>query len=255
MTVQFLTTIILAVVGWIIAAFLAFKLAKKKKPVWALSTRVVIDIGTGAPSGLKMTFRGLPIHDVYRTVFVFLNKGTETIRSTDVPESVVVHFEGAKILEQPTILATSKQVNKVSTRRVVKDGDEAVEVDFLYLDHDDGVMVEVLHTKSERMKCSGIVMGAGEIKYIGEFLRRPPPHWLPIIVVVFPTLFGCILYSMWNYVAGWVLATQIKYLFIIPVILTLFLVVYFVRYMVREFPVFYRYLRFPRWTGLHVRPS
>jgi len=252
---RFLVTIIspVTVALGIATIILAIKLAKKKKPVWALNTRRIIGIGTGAPSELKMTFRGLPVDAVYRTLFVFFNKGTETIRKTDVAEAVTIHFEGAKILDQPTALATSKQVNKLSVRHVIQDGDEAVEVDFLYLDHNDGIMVEVLHTKSERIRCSGIIMGAGEIDYIGEFLRRPPPYWWPIFNVVFFTLFGCIVYSVWHEVASWVLTTQIKYLFIIPIILTLFLTVYLVRYMVREFPVFYRYLRFPRWTGLYSR--
>jgi len=162
---RFLLTIIspVTVALGIATIILAIKLAKKKKPVWALNTRGIIGIGTGAPSELKMTFRGLPVDDVYRTVFVFFNKGTETIRKADVAEAVAIHFEGAKILDQPTALATSKQVNKLSVRHVIQDGDEAVEVDFLYLDHNDGIMVEVLHTKSERTRCSGIIMGAGEI--------------------------------------------------------------------------------------------
>jgi len=242
----FVATVVLSVV-------LAFKLAKKKKPVWALNTRIIIGIGTGSPSELKMTFRGLPVDDVYRTVFVFFNIGTETIRKADVAEAVTIHFEGAKILDQPTALATSKQVNKLSVRYVIKDGDEAIEVDFLYLDHDDGVMVEVLHTKSERIRCSGIIMGAGEIDYIGEFLTRPPPYWLPIIFIVFSALVGYTIYYIWHEVASTILAAQINYLLILPIIATLFMIVYFIRFMFTGFPVFYRYLRFPKWTGLHSR--
>ena len=248
-----LLSIILAVIFSITTIILALKLAKKKKPVWALHTRKIMGIGTDSPAELKMTFRGLAVDDVYRTKFIFLNKGTETIRKADVAEAVTIHFEGATILDQPTALARSKQANELSVRQIIKDGDKAVEVDFLYLDHDDGALVEVLHTKSERIRCSGIIMGAGDIDYIGEFLRRPPPSWFPIMLVVFFTLFGCMIYSMWNDFARWVLTTQIKYLFIIPTIFTLFLTVYLGRYMVRESPVFYRYLRFPRWTGLHTR--
>lgn len=253
MDLPFLLTIIITVALGTAAIILALKLAKKKKPVWALNTTIIISVGIEAPSELKMTFRGLPVDDVYRTKFIFLNKGTETIRKADVAEAVTIHFEGARILDQPTALARSKQANELSVRQTIKDGDGAVEVDFLYLDHDDGALVEVLHTKSERIRCSGIIMGAGDIDYIGEFLRRPPPFWFPLMLVVFFTLFGCIIYSMWNDFARWVLTTQIKYLFIIPTIFTLFLTVYLGRYMVREFPVFYRYLRFPRWAGLHTR--
>ena len=243
----FVATVVLSVV-------LAFKLAKKKKPVWAFNMIRIIGIGTDAPSELKMTFRGIPVDDVYQTLFVFFNKGTETIRKADVAEAVAIHFEGAKILRQPIALATSKETNKLSVSRVIKDGNEAVEVDFLYLDHDDGVMVEVLHTKSERVRYSGIIMGASEIGYIGEFLRRPPPYLLiPIIFAGFSSLVGYVVYTMLHDVASTILATQSKYLLILPIGFSLFMIVYWVRFMVKQLPVFYRYLRFPRWTGLHSR--
>ena len=232
---------------------LAIKLAKKKKPVWALNTRKIIGIGTGAPPELKMTFSGLPVDDVYRTVFIFFNKGTETIRKADVAEAVAIHFEGGKILGQPTALATSKPVNKVSLRHINKDGDEAVEVDFLYLDHDDGVMVEVLHTKSERIRCSGIIIGANEIGYIGEFLERPAPYSLTIMAAVISMMVGFIIYLMWHDVDN-LLATQTKYSLIIPIVGTLLIIGYWVRSMVIKLPVLYRHLGFPKWTGLHKSP-
>lgn len=238
----------------VLSVFLAFKLAKRKKPVWAFNMRRIIGIGTGAPPELKMTFRGLPVDDVYHTLFVFFNKGTETIRKADVAEAIAIHFEGAKILRQPIALAKSKETNKLSVSRVIKDGNEAVEVDFLYLDHNDGVMVEVLHTKSERVRCSGIIMGTSEIGYIGEFLRRPPPYWLmPIIFAGSASLVGYAVYTMLHDVASTILATQSKYLLILPIGFSLFVIVYWVRFMVTQLPVAYRYLRFPKWTGLHTR--
>ena len=245
---------ILAVVFFVATIVLVFKFAKREKPVWARNTRRIIGIGTDAPPELKMTFRGLPVDDVYQTLFVFFNKGTETIRKADVAEAVAIHFEGAKILRQPIALAMSKETNKLSVRGVIKDGDEAVEVDFLYLDHDDGVMVEVLHTKSERVRCSGIIMGASEIGYIGEFLRRPPPYLLiPIVFAGFSSLVGYVVYTMLHDVASTILATQSKYLLILPIGFSLFVIVYWVRFIVKQLPVFYRYLRFPKWTGLHTR--
>jgi hypothetical protein len=244
--VFFVATVVLSVV-------LASKLSRKKSPVWALNTRKIIGIGTDSPSELKMTFHGLSINDVYRTVFIFFNKGAETIRKADVAEAVAIHFEGAKILDQPTALATSKQVNKLSVTRVIKDGDEAVQVDFLYLDHNDGVMVEVLHTKSERIRCSGVIMGAHDIRYIGEFLQRPAPYWLTIMTAALCVLVGYVVYLMWHDVRN-TLATHPKYWLIIPIVATLFIVGYWVHSMVARLPLVYRYLRFPRWTGLRKPP-
>ena len=93
---RFLVTIIITVVLGIITIFLALKLIKRKKPVWARNTTKIIGIGTNAPPELKMTFHGQSVDNVYRTVFIFFNRGTETIRKADVAEAVAIHFEGAK---------------------------------------------------------------------------------------------------------------------------------------------------------------
>lgn len=245
---RFLVTIISTVALGIITIVLALKLAKRKKPVWARNTRRIIGKGTDAPPELKITFNGLPIDDVYRTVFIFFNKGTETIRKIDVTEAVAIHFKGAKILRPPTILVTNKGANKISVRHIVKDGDEAVEVDFLYLDHDNGVVVEVLHTKFEQIRCSGIIMGANEIVYIGEFLPRRPPPWLAVMFGIMAVASGGLLYYLFRNVQDIFVEPKNKFLLVCVSIFLLFVIFQWGRIFL-DFPVFYRYLKFPKWTG------
>lgn len=164
--------IILAAIFFIATVVLARRLAKKKKPAWAHSTTKVIGLGSDAPPELKMSFAGKPVADVYRTIFIYLNKGNETIPQAHVTEKIAVHFEGADILRKPTILAASMEANKVSVGQSTKDGDNVIALQFLYLDHDDGVVVEVLHTESQRIKCSGNIMGTDKIEDMGKFI--PP---------------------------------------------------------------------------------
>lgn len=165
---------VLAIIFFVTAVVLAFKLAKKKRPAWAYRTTRIIGLGSGAPPELTLSFNGQPINNAYRTRFIFFNRGNETVRSDDVTQSIVIHFQGAKILRSPIVLAQSKQAIGASVKQIVEDDEDAVRLNFSYLDHNDGMVVEVLHTESQNMKCSGNIIGASEIRYVGELL--PPPR-------------------------------------------------------------------------------
>ena len=249
--ILFVATVVLSVV-------LAFKLTKRKKPVWACNTRKIIGIGSNAPPELQMTFNGSPVDDVYQTVFIFFNRGTETIRKDDIAEAVAIHFEGAKILRPPTILATGKEANNLLVRHLVKDGDEAVEVDFIYLDHGDGVVVEVFHTKPERIRCSGIIMGTNEIDYIGAFLPSRPPEWQTLYYALMAVVGGSFTYFSVSELVHPVLGSpDLKPFLIFTLILgisTICLLVYILVASPEGVPVFYRYLKFPKWASLLKLP-
>lgn len=239
--VFFVTTIVLSVV-------LAFKFTKKKKPVWARNTRKIIGKGTDAPPELKVMFSDLPVDAVYQSVFLFFNKGTETIRKSDVAEAVAVQFKGAKILRQPAILAASREANKLSVRHLVKNGSEAIEIDFLYLDHDDGVVVEVFHNKSEKIVYSGIIMGANEIRYVGEFHPYRRPRWSSILYVVMGVAlgisFGFLLPGLIDVFGG----SESRYAMVFAAISIGFLAIGFGRLFAEEVPSVYRRSKFPEWT-------
>lgn len=158
----FITTIITTVI-------LALKFAKKKQPVWAYKTTKIIGLGADAPPGLKLTFDDKPVGEVYRTTFIFFNKGKEAIRLNDVTENVTIHFEQAEILREPTIKAMSKEAIEFSVKKVVKQDASSIELDFLYLAHEDGAVVEVLHIAHEKIQCAGNIIGVKEIVNIGDF--------------------------------------------------------------------------------------
>ncbi len=166
---KFLATIIIAVAFFIATLVLSLKVTKKKEPVWAYTTRKIIGLGTDAPPEVKLTFDERPVNDVYQTIFVLFNKGNEAIRKNDISENVAIHFKEADILRQPIILARSKEAIKASVEQVVKNGDDAIELSFLYLDHADGAVVMVLHTESRDISCSGSIIGTTGIGYAGEF--------------------------------------------------------------------------------------
>lgn len=177
-------SITLVIALFIVSTILALKLARKKKPVRAYKSKKIISLGTNAPPELKLTFNDRPVTDVYRTTFIFFNKGNEAIRKSDVTKKITVHFGGAEILREPSVKATSKEEIEFLVKQVVKDGDNAIELDFLYLDHNDGAIVDVIHTTCEQIDCRGNIIGAKEITNIGEF-EESRPRFLGLFSITF----------------------------------------------------------------------
>jgi len=169
---------IVTVVSVVLAAVFGIRLARKKKPTWAYGTIPIIGLGTNAPPELKLTFEGQPITDAYLTRLVFFNRGNETVRSNDVTQSILIHFQGARILRPPMVLAQSKQAIEASAKQVIGDDNDGVRLRFLYLDHNDGMVVEVLHTQSQSISCSGNIIGTNEIRCVGEFVTFRRRFWV-----------------------------------------------------------------------------
>lgn len=170
----------------IVALIVAVRLAKRKKPVWAYETTKILGLGTDAPPQLKLTFNNSPITDIYQTRFIFFNKGNESIRKGDVTEKVTIQFEAADILQPPTVKA-SREAIRLSAKQTVKDDTNSIEMDFLYLDHNDGAVVEVIHTSIARITCSGNIIGTKRISYIGKFKPTRLKWWLLLLKLIFPT--------------------------------------------------------------------
>ncbi len=258
---RFLVTIIITVALGIATIILALKLVKKRQPVWAYKTTKIIGLGSDAPPDLKhqylllailfplpelkLTFNEQPVSDVYRTRFILFNKGIEAILKDNVTESIAIHFKGANILRQPTILAKSRKGIGLSAKQVVKDRDNAIEISFQYLDHNDGAVIEVLHTTtSQDIKPSGNIIGTSEIRYIGEFI--PTPNRLlrvtiarAVMVAVMVSIFSWVFLKVPNDLPLGTVGGNIFY--IVGLAFLLFM-------LVPEVAPFVRSRKFPRWS-------
>lgn len=164
-----IVAIVLTVGFGIATLVLALRLAKRKKPVWAYKSKKIIGLGTNVPPELKLTFSGTLVNDVYQTNFIFFNNGNEAIRQDDVTEKVILQFKGAEILRQPSIKQKSSEAIRFSAKQVVKNAENSVELDFLYLDHKDGAVVEVMHTECKEIACATNIIGARKVANIGQF--------------------------------------------------------------------------------------
>ena len=191
--------IILACIFFISTLVLSLVILRRKKPVWAYSTEKIIELGSDEPSELKLYFKNKPILDAYRTYLVFFNQGKETIRSADITDTIKFVFDKGQVLRNPDIVATSrKQIRLAAIMRA----DNAVEMDFSYLDYHDGAAIEVLHTSFDRIIVEGNIIGAKTIRYIGTFdpirWKLTPSKIVGIIIVV---LLPLLMFVPW-YIGG-----------------------------------------------------
>lgn len=147
-----------------LSIFLIVKYSRKKKPVWGYETRRIIGLGSNAPPELKLFFNNKIVEDVYETKVIFLNRGNDVIRKEDVSDNITIEFKGCKVLREPS-LVPNRDVIRFTQKLITKEEYSLVQLDFLYLDHNDGAVVEVLHTKCEEITCSGNIIGTE----IGEF--------------------------------------------------------------------------------------
>lgn len=242
---KFIITLVGMVGFGITTIVLAARLARRKKPAWAYKTTRIIGLGTNAPPELRLTFDGKVIINAYSTIFIFFNKGNETIRKDDVTENVTMHFKGAEVLRQPTIIMKSKEAIEFSAKQIIRDGDNCVESDFKYLDHNDGGVVEVLHTESKKITCSGNIMGAKELAYIGEFISsRPKLRYSRFISG------GIMLLIPLAIIISLMLAPELnepESEFMIWSTLAFTLVFWFI-FSMSEIRPFFRYRKFPSWS-------
>jgi hypothetical protein len=241
----FIVTIFFTAAFGIATIVLALKFAKRKRPVWAYKTNQVIGIGSDAPPELKLTFNDKLVSDVYKTELILFNSGNEAIRKDDVSNKICVRFIGAEILREPSIKAKSKEEIRLSASRIVMDEDNAVELDFSYLDHKDGAVVEILHTACNKISCEGNIIGAGKPRYIGTLDRIRPRHSvMRLLLLAFPVLLaGVVVAGL--YFTGRSLLEEAELLWFLIIIAASFYA-FIVPTLIR----FYGHLRFPRWSWI-----
>ena len=162
--------IFLAGIFFIATGALTLKYRRVKKLVWSYKTKKVIGLGSNAPPELKLIFGKENITELYQTDIIVFNAGNESIRKDDVTEDVTMRFSGAEILRPPTIMAKSKEAIRFTTTAVKDNNDFSLELNFLYLDKNDGAVVEILHTKRTQLYCSGNIIGIKKITYREDYL-------------------------------------------------------------------------------------
>ena len=239
---------ILAVIFFGSTIFLYIRQTRKKQPAWAYVTTRIIGLGTDAPPELKLTFSDRAIPDAYKTTLIFFNRGKEAIRKNDVTENVRIHFEGAEILREATIVVASKDAIKFEAKQVRGNVKNSMQLNFLYLGHSDGGVVEVLHTKSDNIVCSTNIIDAKATIFLGKFNPFRPERFIARLIVRLITLIlfpGILLWATFNPEPN---LSQVEYYVVCGIVGIM--VIGFLAFMVcSDVMPFLRFRKFPRWSA------
>lgn len=109
-------------------------------------SRTVISEGKGFIPDLQMVFRGKPVDRITATRFALWNSGTEKLARPDMVDEkhprVYCTEPGAKILDA-TIVKETEETNHFT---IEEKGEQEVRFSFEYLNRQDGIVVQIVHT-------------------------------------------------------------------------------------------------------------
>ncbi|WP_164699521.1 hypothetical protein [Pseudomonas sp. BRG-100] len=129
------------------------------------------------PSGIVVQYDGLSIPRLTKSVLIIWNSGESTVLGSDIVDKDPLRFcvgADGQILSI-SVLKVGRQVNDFAFTSPRKEMSEA-EFTFNFLDADDGVVVEILHTSTDRQpRIKGTLRGLPQgFRNFGQFTRPKP---------------------------------------------------------------------------------
>lgn len=113
------------------------------------------------PEDVTVTYKGLEVQRLTKTTLVVWNNGTEVLDGDAIVERDPLRLEfeeGTNILSYK-ILKSNRETNEFTVRKC-EDKENRLIVNFLYLDPNDGVTIEILHdSKARYPKFKGTIKG------------------------------------------------------------------------------------------------
>jgi hypothetical protein len=168
----------IGVVATLIAGWLFLRLQEKRaapRLAYLRGSRAVVGSPRSPqPSDIELRYRGEVVPRVTQTRIALWNAGRRAIQKGDVPEGepiTIAVSSGEKILEATVVRESRAVINFIPTVE-----DARVVCSFEFLDHDDGVVLDVIHTDAENREpfVTGTVigMGAGPPLYLGALSEQ-----------------------------------------------------------------------------------
>ena len=162
-------SIFLAIIGIILSVIFYFKSKRTKKLKTKLRSINLLKDSIKKIDGLNIEFLGNPIPNLTITKLALWSNGNESIQKHDVPTSnplSIIAINNATILEAKIIY----EKNKHNLMKINASSDsKKVNIDFEFLDSEDGCVIQILHTgsSSSDIILDGTIIGTGKV-------YRPP---------------------------------------------------------------------------------
>lgn len=162
-------------IGIIISYYFYRKSLKIRQPYWAIRSNNLIYGFCNIVDDLEITFESEPVENLTISKIIFWNNGLETINYDDLTTINPLRIKGiseTKILQASIIRSNNKSSN--FTLEYFKE-DNKVKINFDYLDQNQGVVIQVIHTG----KSSKDIEILGDIKGVKSITQRfSYPRWL-----------------------------------------------------------------------------
>ncbi|WP_121642607.1 hypothetical protein [Bacillus vallismortis] len=156
----------------ILLAFYFHKVSKKVNELtYTFKTERVVGKNNKTPEDIEIVFRGKPVERVTNTQITVWNSGNVTIEGKNIVEKDPLRIlisEGQEIISA-TILEKSRDANDFIIK-TDENNPHILEVEFDYLDAQDGAVIEILHTDNENsFELKGSIKG---LKSFNLFTRN-----------------------------------------------------------------------------------
>lgn len=160
----------LAILSLILTVIFYRRSRRHKKPLFATVQRTIIENSTPMVPGFSVHFNGEKQPRVTVVQLWFWNQGDETIRAVDIPKASPLEIAvapGASLLNAQ-IVKTTDDANQCSLGepQLKEDGSMSIPLRFDYLDHEDGMVVQIVHNgdSCHLIRICGNIMGVKEIR-------------------------------------------------------------------------------------------
>jgi hypothetical protein len=157
--------------GIISTVFFGFKSLKRKLPILEIKNSNLINNFASKYNGVKIDLNGVVCENLTSTKIIFWNKGRETVTRSNVPDLdkiKIIPKEGIRIFSAE-IIRVANEINNFSLKNI--NNFSEIEIDFDYIDKDEGVAIQILHSgeggENEDLIIKGSVMGFGKIRNKG----------------------------------------------------------------------------------------
>jgi cell division protein FtsW (lipid II flippase) len=159
-------SVIVAVVSVAVSVIIYLKSKREKVPKYSIKSYNIIKDFVNIFEALEVSYAGQTIKNLTVSKIVFWNAGRETIDKDDIvaADPITISTKGDyKILDQK-IISINNETNKFSVKK--SDGHSKVELEFEYVDKNDGAVIQIIHTgySSKNIEIHGRIKGAGKLK-------------------------------------------------------------------------------------------
>nr|BFD39072.1 hypothetical protein FFPRI1PSEUD_05710 [Pseudomonas sp. FFPRI_1] len=135
------------------------------------------------PPEIVVQYDGISIPRLTKSILIFWNSGENTVSGEDIVDKDPLRFhvgDDGQILSI-SVLKSSRAVNDFSFRALPDHNLNEIGFTFNFLDENDGVVVEILHTSTDRKpRIKGTLKGLPQgFRNLGQFTRPKPQKIKP----------------------------------------------------------------------------